>query len=376
MDPTAPDIHLGHTVVLGKLRQFQDLGHKGVLIIGDYTAMVGDPSGRNATRPMLSPEQIKANAQTYLDQAGKVLDLSPDKLEVRSNSEWLAKMNFADVLRLASKKTVARMLERDTFEKRFKAEQEIGIHELLYPLMQGWDSVCIEADVELGGTDQTFNNLVGRDLQKIEGQQPQVVMIMPLLVGLDGTQKMSQSLGNFIAIDDPPHDMYGKLMSIPDTLIADYFELLTDVPDDELTSIRKAVEKRSANPMDHKMRLARDIVAQFHSDAAAVDSEEDFVRTFRKRELPEEAIEVPLSALPKAKISPSSREAGIQTYDLGSAIHTYGLASSLSEARRLIKQGAVEINGRKIASNLNPLEPGMVIRVGKHRFLRIVDAGG
>ncbi|MCH8807202.1 MAG: tyrosine--tRNA ligase [Planctomycetes bacterium] len=379
-DPTVPVITLGWAVGLRKLRQLQDLGHTVVIIIGDWTARIGDPSGASQTRPMLTTEEVQANSEAILRQFYKILD--EPRTEIRRQSEWFDPFTLTDVVRLSARYTVAQMLQRDDFAQRYAEHKPIGLHELLYPLLQAYDSVAVEADVEFGGTDQKFNNLLGREMQRAAGQKAgpagegQAVFLVPLLVGLDGTQKMSQSLGNFIAIDDPPHDMYGKLMSIPDTLIADYFELLTDVPDDELTSIRKAVEKRSANPMDHKMRLARDIVAQFHSDAAAVDSEEDFVRTFRKRELPEEAIEVPLSALPKAKISPSSREAGIQTYDLGSAIHTYGLASSLSEARRLIKQGAVEINGRKIASNLNPLEPGMVIRVGKHRFLRIVDAGG
>ena len=379
-DPTVPVITLGWAVGLRKLRQLQDLGHTVVIIIGDWTARIGDPSGASQTRPMLTTEEVRANSEAILRQFYKILD--EPRTEIRRQSEWFDPFTLTDVVRLSARFTVAQILQRDDFAQRYAEHKPIGLHELLYPLLQAYDSVAVEADVEFGGTDQKFNNLLGREMQRAAGQKAgpagegQAVFLVPLLVGLDGTQKMSQSLGNFIAIDDPPHDMYGKLMSIPDTLIADYFELLTDVPDDELTSIRKAVEKRSANPMDHKMRLARDIVAQFHSDAAAVDSEEDFVRTFRKRELPEEAIEVPLSALPKAKISPSSREAGIQTYDLGSAIHTYGLASSLSEARRLIKQGAVEINGRKIASNLNPLEPGMVIRVGKHRFLRIVDAGG
>ena len=379
-DPTVPVITLGWAVGLRKLRQLQDLGHTVVIIIGDWTARIGDPSGASQTRHLLTAEEVQANSEASLRQFFQLLD--EPRTEIRRQSEWFDSFTLTDVVRLSARYTVAQMLQRDDFAQRYAERKPIGLHELLYPLLQAYDSVAVEADVEFGGTDQKFNNLLGREMQRAAGQKAgpagegQAVFLVPLLVGLDGTQKMSQSLGNYIAIDDPPHEMYGKLMSIPDTLIADYFELLTDVPDDELTSIRKAVEKRSANPMDHKMRLARDIVAQFHSDAAAVDSEEDFVRTFRKRELPEEAIEVPLSALPKAKISPSSREAGIQTYDLGSAIHTYGLASSLSEARRLIKQGAVEINGRKIASNLNPLEPGMVIRVGKHRFLRIVDAGG
>ncbi|MHC4836557.1 MAG: tyrosine--tRNA ligase, partial [Planctomycetota bacterium] len=224
MDPTAPDIHLGHTVVLRKLRQFQDLGHKAVLIIGDYTARIGDPTGQNTTRPMLTPEDIKQNAQTYFDQAGKILDMSPEKVEVRYNSEWLADM-----------KTVARMLERDTFELRYKKGDPIGVHEFLYPLMQGHDSVAIKSDVELGGTDQTYNNLVGRDLQRLDGQKPQIVITMPILVGLDGVQKMSKSKGNYIGVTDAPSDMFGKTMSIPDELMENYFTLLTDIPADEIT---------------------------------------------------------------------------------------------------------------------------------------------
>ena len=357
MDPTAPDIPLGHTVVLGKLRQFQDLGHKAVLIIGDYTAMVGDPSGRNATRPMLSPEQIKANAQTYLDQAGKVLDLSPDKLEVRSNSEWLAKMNFADVLRLASKKTVARMLERDTFEKRFKAEQEIGIHELLYPLMQGWDSVCIEADVELGGTDQTFNNLVGRDLQKIEGQQPQVVMIMPLLVGLDGTEKMSKSLGNYIGVTESADSMFGKIMSIPDTLMADYYTLLTRVPAEQFNAAIKS------NPRDAKVALAKDIATQYHDAAAADKAEREFFAKM-KGGLPAD--------IPEQIIHASELENGCLTAFKLAVL--CGFATTNGQARRLIAEGGVRINQQHIEDPNSTVEikAGDIVQRGKRKFVRLV----
>ncbi len=377
-DPTVPVITLGWAVGLRKLRQLQDLGHTVVVIIGDWTARIGDPSGESQTRPMLTAEEVQANSQAILRQFYKVLD--EPRTEIRRQSEWFDPFTLTDVVRLSAGFTVAQMLQRDDFAQRYAQHKPIGLHELLYPLLQAYDSVAVEADVEFGGTDQKFNNLVGRELQRAVGQKAgpagegQAVFLVPLLVGLDGVQKMSQSLGNFIAIDDPPHEMYGKLMSIPDSLMMDYFELLTDVPDGELAHIRKSIEERTENPMDHKMRLAREIVAQFHSDAAAAEAEEGFVRTFRKRELPQEAIEVPLGALPKAKMSPSARAAGIQSYDLGSAIYKYGLASSISEARRLIKQGAVEINGRKIASNLNPLEPGSVIRVGMHRFLRFVDA--
>ena len=377
-DPTVPVITLGWAVGLRKLRQLQDLGHTVVIIIGDWTARIGDPSGASQTRPMLTTEEVKANSEAILRQFYKILD--EPRTEIRRQSEWFDPFTLTDVVRLSARYTVAQMLQRDDFAQRYTERKPIGLHELLYPLLQAYDSVAVEADVEFGGTDQKFNNLLGREMQRAAGQKAgpagegQAVFLVPLLVGLDGTQKMSQSLGNFIAIDDPPHDMYGKLMSIPDTLIADYFELLTDVPDEDVARIRNDVDAGGSRAMEAKMRLARQIVTQFHSEPAAQEAEDAFVRTFRKREAPEEAIEVPLSALPKAKMSPSAEEAGLQSYDLGSAIHKYGLASSVSEARRLIKQGAVEINGQKIASNLNPLEPGMVIRVGKHRFLRIVDS--
>ena len=379
LDPTKPVIHLGWTVPLRKLRRLQDLGHTVVVIIGDWTARIGDPSQQSQTRRMLSEEEVKANSEAILPQFYKILD--ERRTEIRHQSEWFDPFTLTDVVRLSARFTVAQILQRDDFAQRYAEHKPIGLHELLYPLLQAYDSVAVEADVEFGGTDQKFNNLMGREMQRAAGQKAgpagegQAVFLVPLLVGLDGTHKMSQSLGNYIAIDEPPHEMYGKLMSIPDTLIVDYFELLTDVPDGELVLIRKAVEKGGAKAMESKMRLARDIVAWLHSESASQDAEEGFERTFRKRELPQEAIEVPLSSLKKAKMSPSDEEAGMQSYDLSSAIHKYGLATSLSDARRLIKQGAVEINGRKIASNLNPLEPGSVIRVGKHRFLRIVASG-
>jgi tyrosyl-tRNA synthetase len=378
LDPTKPVITLGWTVPLRKLRRLQDLGHTVVVIVGDWTARIGDPSGQSQTRPMLTEDEVNANCDAILPQFYTVLDES--RTEIRRQSEWFDKFTLTDVVRLSARFTAAQILQRDDFAQRYAEHKPIGLHELTYPLLQAYDSVAIEADVEFGGTDQKFNNLVGRDLQRMLGQKSgpagegQAVFLVPLLVGLDGKQKMSQSLGNFIAIDDPPHDMYGKLMSIPDSLMMEYFELLTDIPNDELSAIRKSIDERSENPMDHKMRLARDIVTQFHGEEAAAEAEDGFVRTFRKGEQPDEAVEVSLGTLPQAKRSASAEEAGVQSYDIGSAIHVSGLAPSLSEARRLIKQGAVEIEGRKIVSNLNPLEPGMVIRVGKHRFLRIVDA--
>ncbi|MBN1489517.1 MAG: tyrosine--tRNA ligase, partial [Phycisphaerae bacterium] len=262
LDPSAPDIHLGHAVVLRKMRQFQDLGHKAVLIIGDYTAMIGDPTGKSKTRPVLTGEQVDINAATYLDQAGKILDTSPEKLEIRRNSEWLAPMTFADVLKLAGKMTVARMLERDTFAKRYAAGIEIYIHEFLYPLMQGHDSVAIRSDVELGGTDQTFNNLVGRDFQADDGQEPQVVMILPILVGLDGVEKMSKSLGNYVGVGEPAHDMFGKLMSVPDQCMVNYFTLLTDLA---VPEIQRICDPKQTHPMDAKKRLAETVTQGFHA---------------------------------------------------------------------------------------------------------------
>ena len=282
LDPTAPDLHLGHSVVLRKLRQFQDLGHKAVLIIGDYTALIGDPTGQNKTRPMLSEADIERNAKTYFEQAGKILDTAPDKLEIRRNGEWLAKMNFADVLRLASQMSVARMLERDTFEQRFEADITIGIHEFLYPLMQGHDSVMINSDVELGA-DQLFNNLVGRDLQRDAGQEPQIVMILPILEGLDGVEKMSKSKGNYLGITESPKDMFGKTMSIGDDLMWKWYALLLGKTPAEIADLKKG------HPMDAKKSLAHAIVAQYHDPAAADHAREDFEKQFSKKDLTEVA---------------------------------------------------------------------------------------
>lgn len=356
MDPTAPDIHLGHTVVLRKLRQFQELGHKAILIIGDYTAKIGDPSGQNQTRPMLSAEQIDRNARTYFEQAGRVLDTSPDKIEIRHNSEWLSRMTFAEVLKLASKKTVARMLERDTFEKRYQAGQEIGIHEFLYPLMQGWDSVCIEADVELGGTDQTFNNLVGRDLQKMEGQETQIVMIMPILIGLDGKEKMSKSLGNYVGVADPPDDMFGKLMSIPDELMVNYYALLTDVPENEFKAAIRA------NPRDAKVALAKNIIGQYYGAAPADKAELEFFSRM-KGGLPEEISDL---VIPRAELD----NGRLPAYKLAVLC---GFASTNGEARRLINEGGVRLNQEPLKDpNASiSINTGDVLQRGKRRFVRV-----
>jgi len=352
MDPTAPDIHLGHTVVMRKMRQFQDLGHMGVLIIGDYTARVGDPSGQNHTRPVLSEEQIRENAETYLAQAGRVLDASKAKLEVRSNSEWLAGLTFADVLRLAAQMTVARMLERDTFEKRYKAGDPIGVHEFLYPLMQAHDSVAVEADVELGGTDQTFNCLAGRELMRGSGLEPQVVLTMPLLVGLDGTEKMSKSKGNYVAVTDLPGEMFGKLMSIPDALMENYWTLLTTDPVTEFHNSLKA-----AGPRDTKERLARQIVAQYHGAGAADAAAREFRRVFTEKEIPAD--------LPEVRVEPK--------VGLAALIVSAGFAKSSSEARRLIQQGAVRLNDRVLADPQASVEAadGDILRVGKRRWARL-----
>jgi len=352
MDPTAPDLHLGHCVVLEKMRQFQDLGHKAVLIIGDYTAMIGDPTGQNKTRPMLSPDQIDRNAQTYLKQAGKVLDTSSDKLEMRRNSEWLAKMSFADVVRLASQMTVARMLERDTFEKRYKAGIEICVHEFLYPLCQGWDSVQIQSDVELGGTDQTFNNLVGRDLQRSAGQPPQIVMILPILEGLDGVEKMSKSKGNYIGVTEPPKEMFGKAMSISDDLMWKWYRLLLHKSDTELAALK------AGHPMEAKKALASAIVERFHGKPAAEQSRAEFESVFSKHQLPTDMPEVRITENPIGLVK---------------LLVEGKLAPSNSEARRLIQQGAVHLDEQKVtdANARITVRNGMVVQAGKRRFARI-----
>jgi len=355
MDPTAPDIHLGHSVVLRKMRQFQDLGHKAVLIIGDYTARIGDPSGVNKTRPVLSPEDIDANAATYFAQAGKILDTSPEKLEVRPNGEWLKDLSFADVLKLAGQMTVAQMMERDTFSDRYKAGVPIGVHEFLYPLMQGYDSVCIESDVELGGTDQTFNNLVGRSMQEKIGQQGQIVLIMPILVGLDGTEKMSKSKGNTIAITDEPNDMFGKVMSIPDALMANYYTLLTSVPTDEVAAL---CDGNQTHPREAKARLGKLIVEQYYDVAAAEAAAAEFDRVFSERQDPTDMPTIPVPA------------GGIKLVDL---MVQAGFAKSKGEARRLIGQNAVSIDDAKITDVDADVtaQGGDVLRVGKRRFGRL-----
>ena len=359
-DPTAPDLHLGHTVLLRKMRHFQDLGHRVVFLIGDFTGLIGDPTGRSKTRPALTRDQILENAETYKNQVFKILD--PEKTVIDFNSRWLETLSSQEWIRLCAKYTVARMLERDDFSKRIQAGQPISIHELLYPLLQAYDSVFLEADIELGGTDQRFNLLVGRDIQREYGQSPQVLLMTPILEGLDGKEKMSKSLGNYIGIQEPAEDMYGKLMSISDELMWRYFELLTDLSYDQIAQLKAEVEKGTRHPMAAKQDLASRITRDFHSEDDLNSARDHFDRVFRQREEPEE---VPNFNLPDPGDS-------IQLADL---IVQASLAQSKSEARRLIQQGGVSINGEKVVKPLiaidAELKQGFLLRVGKLKFARI-----
>lgn len=361
LDPSAPDIHLGHTVVLRKIRQFQDLGHKAVIIIGDFTGRIGDPTGRSKTRKQLTGEEVAANARTYEEQIFKILDR--DRTEVRFNSEWLSKLNFEEVVRLASKCTVARMLERDDFQNRFAAHESIGVHEFFYPLMQGFDSVELEADVEIGGTEQRFNILMGRSLQKDYGQESQAALFMPILEGIDGSEKMSKSLGNYIGINDTPEDMYGKVMSIPDGLIVKYFKLATDIHPDRLDEIARQLEGEEVNPRDVKMLLAREITSLYHGEAAAGQAEERFKTVFQKRDLPEQ---IPEFTVPEGLFE----DGGV---DLVKLLAFLGFSESRSDARRLIQQGAIKINGvRQTGTRLSGLKTGDVLQSGKLKFAKLI----
>ena len=357
-DPSFPDIHLGHMVSLRKLRQFQELGHQVVLIVADWTAQIGDPSGVSVTRPMLSKEQVQANAETYMKQFFKVVDR--ERTEVRWQSEWFDKFSLSDIIQLTSKFTIAQLLAREDFSNRYSAGRPITMTELLYPLLQAYDSVAIQADVEFGGTDQKFNLLVGRELQGTVGQQPQQILLVPILIGTDGSQKMSKSLGNYIGVDEPPEEIYGKVMSIPDSLIMQYFELVTDVPDEELEEFRQGLEAEAVNPMTVKKRLAKEIVAQLYSQKAATEAEEHFVKIFQRREAPEEIKEYHVDL-----------RAGISLRDVLVEIN---LAKSRSEANRLIAQGAVSIDGEKISDNIATVKSGSIIKVGKRRFARLIEA--
>jgi len=356
-DPTAPDLHLGHTVLINKMRQFQELGHHIMFLIGDFTGMIGDPSGKSVTRPPLSPEQIQQNALTYQEQVFKILD--PETTEICFNSTWHGPRSSADMIRLASRHTVARMLERDDFSKRYKTNQPISIHEFLYPLVQGWDSVEMRADVELGGTDQKFNLLVGRELMKAEDMEPQVILTMPILEGLDGVQKMSKSLNNYIGIDDAPNDMFGKIMSISDDLMWRYFELLSFRPMREIEQFRQDIGA-GANPRDIKFLLAQEIISRFHDADAARAAKQDFITRFTKGALPDELPEIRLK-LEHDKIS------------IAALLKRAELTGSTSESFRMIQQGAVKLDGEKISDRGLELERGSVLvaQVGKRKFARI-----
>ena len=358
LDPTAPDIHLGHTVVLRKLKLFQDFGHKVIILIGDFTARIGDPTGKSVTRPPLTEEQVITNAKTYQEQIFKVLD--PEKTEVRFNSEWLSKLDFADVLKLASKYTVARMLERDDFHKRYTEGRPISIHEFMYPLMQGYDSIALKADVEFGGTDQTFNLLMGRHLQGEEGMPEQTIITMPILEGLDGVQKMSKSLGNYIGISEAPSEMYGKAMSIPDELMMRYFMLVTDMSIEEQEQLGKDLESGAAHPRDVKMKLAHTIVRLYHGEEAANFGQEEFVRVFQKHAMPTD--------IPEYKVAFTE-----EPVFLPQLLSDAGLTASNGEARRSIKAGAFKIDGEKCNEEHIVLKDGMVLQVGKRKFIKIVS---
>ncbi|MFV1998413.1 MAG: tyrosine--tRNA ligase [Acidiferrobacterales bacterium] len=356
-DPTAPDLHIGHTVLINKMRQFQDLGHEVIFLIGDFTGMIGDPTGKNATRPALTRDDVIENARTYEQQIFKILD--PEKTLVMFNSSWMGEMNAADLVALAARHTVARMLERDDFNKRYKSGQPIAIHEFLYPLIQGYDSVAIKADVELGGTDQKFNMLVGRELQKDYGQKPQVVITVPILEGLDGVNKMSKSLGNYIGINEAPQEQFGKIMSISDELMWRYFELLSFRPVGEIEGLKKQITD-GANPRDMKFLLAEEIVTRFHSEADATRARQTFIARFQKGAMPDDMPELELGL-----------ESGQRT--LPQILKAAGLAKSTSEAARLIKQGGVRIDGEKVADGTLEIESGTthIYQVGKRKFARI-----
>ncbi|MEC7869039.1 MAG: tyrosine--tRNA ligase [Candidatus Poribacteria bacterium] len=361
LDPTAPDIHLGIAVVLRKLRLFQDLGHEVIIIIGDFTAAIGDPSGKSKTRPQLSAEEIQANAETYSKQYCQILE--PERTQVVFNSEWLDQMTFSDVIKLTARTTVARVLERDDFVQRLENNTSVGVHEILYPICQGYDSVVLKADIEMGGTDQKFNNLMGRDLQRADGQEPQVVLLMPLLVGLDGTEKMSKSLGNYVGIHESPNNMYGKLMSIPDELIFTYLELTTDVPLGEIHEMQSAFNNGELHPKIAKQRLAREVVSIYHQNAAQ-SAETYFERVHKNKELPDE--------IPEVTISPKNFTDG--KIWIAHIIAESNFAQSSSEAIRLVKQGAVKLNGERITDDKATIEfqNEAVLQVGKRKFARLI----
>jgi tyrosyl-tRNA synthetase len=357
MDPTAPDLHLGHTVVIQKLKQFQELGHTAIFLIGDFTGLIGDPTGRIETRPTLTREELMVNAETYKDQVFKILD--PDKTEVRFNSEWMEAMNAADMIRLCAQYTVARMLERDDFRKRLQNNLPISIHEFLYPLVQAYDSVALRADVELGGHDQIFNLLVGRDIQKVYGQESQIVLTVPLLEGTDGVNKMSKSYGNYVGIDEPPDAIFGKLMSISDELMLKYYELLSDITLDGFNAMKAGMKEGTVHPKEAKVAFAKEIITRFHGEEEARAAHEGFERVFKNREIPEN---IEVMKVRKGETGTWLPKLLVQT----------GMLSSTSEAKRMIAQGAVTINGTKMNSEEIPPEKELVIKVGKRNFRQVI----
>ena len=360
-DPTAPDLHLGHTVLINKMKTFQDLGHEVIFLIGDFTGMIGDPTGKNVTRKPLTRDDVLANAETYKEQVFKILD--PAKTTVAFNSTWMEKLGAAGMIKLAARQTVARMLERDDFKKRYAGGQSIAIHEFLYPLVQGWDSVALESDVELGGTDQRFNLLMGRELQKDEGQKPQTVLMMPLLEGTDGVQKMSKSLGNYIGITDTPSDMFGKIMSISDVLMWRYYDLLSSLSIEQIAAQKQRVEQ-GTNPRDIKIELAKELIARFHSEADAQAAHDDFIQRFQKKALPDEIPELTVNINEESIL-------------IANLLKEAGLVASTSEAMRMIKQGAVKLNGEdKITDTKLEIVKGTtaIYQVGKRKFANITVA--
>ncbi len=361
-DPNAPDIHLGHTVGLRKMRQFQDLGHDVYFLIGDFTGMIGDPSGKSITRKQLTEEEVKKNAETYKKQVFKILN--PEKTKVVFNSHWLGKLSFSEVLKVCSKYTVARMLERDDFSTRYKEGKPIGIHEFMYPLMQGYDSVAIQADIELGGTDQKFNLLVGRDIQREFNQEPQIIITLPLLEGIDGVEKMSKSLNNYIGINESPQEMYGKAMSIPDKLMTRYFELVTDVSLDEINKIKMGLESNNLHPRDVKKRLARELVILYHGQSAAIMAEEEFEKVFKNKLYPEE--------IKKLEIKKDVLKDGKR--GIVNLVKDSGILGSTGEAIRMVRQGGVRVNGEKISDPHIDLtvKDGMIIKIGRLNFIKLV----
>jgi tyrosyl-tRNA synthetase len=370
-DPTAPDLHLGHTVLIHKLKHFQDLGHQVIFLIGDFTGLIGDPSGKSETRPPLTEDEVKANAATYERQIFKVLD--PERTIIDFNSRWMKPMAAQDLIRLAARHTVARMLERDDFHKRYQSQTPIAVHEFLYPLIQAYDSVALEADVELGGTDQKFNLLVGRDIQREYDQEPQIVITLPLLEGLDGVQKMSKSLGNYVGIDEPPQAMFGKLMSLPDTLMLRYYELLSDISPPDLAKLSRDLESGAKHPRDAKEELAREITARYHGAEAAADAAREFSHVFREHGLPENIEEVPMMMNPMASMEISPNFVQVESSWLPHVMVSASTSASTSQAMRLIKQGAVKLDGEKVTdSNTKvPVNRTFLLQVGKRQFKRV-----